>query len=83
MVVRKKMEILLSIFGIPIEVRSDNGPPFYRKEFDDFAKYLGFKHRLITPEWPQANGIVESFMKILVRIVRTAVIDSFVESSFN
>jgi transposase InsO family protein len=75
LVVRKKMEILFSIFGIPIEVRSDNGPPFNSKEFDDFAKYLGFKHRLITPEWPQANGIVESFMKNLVRIVRTAVID--------
>ncbi len=60
---RKKMNILFSIFYIPIEVRSDNGPPCNIKEFDSFAKYLGFKHRLITPEWPQVNGIVESFMK--------------------
>ncbi len=36
---------------------------------------MGFKHRLITPEWPRANGMAESFMKNLGKINKTAKID--------
>ena len=74
-IVTRNLEIMFSIFGLPDEVRSDNGPPFNSYDFREFAKYLGFQHRLITPEWPQANGMAESFMKNLVRVIRSALID--------
>jgi transposase InsO family protein len=38
-----------SIFGIPKELKSDNGPPFNSQEFRKFADNMGFKHRKITP----------------------------------
>jgi transposase InsO family protein len=44
---------------IPIIYKTDNGPPFNSNDFASLAKRLGFKHRLITPYWPRANGEVE------------------------
>ena len=51
-----KMDKILSTHGIPIEIKTDNGPSFNSQEFQEFANDLGFKHRKITPLWPQANA---------------------------
>ncbi len=37
---------------------------------------MGFNHRSITPEWPQANGMAESFMKNFGKVIQTAKIDN-------
>ncbi|XP_063970809.1 uncharacterized protein K02A2.6-like [Lytechinus pictus] len=57
-----KLDRIFSSFGVPSVVRTDNGPPFNGAYFNQFANYLGFKHRRVTPRWPQANGEVERFM---------------------
>ena len=67
-----KLDKIFSAYGVPEEVKSDNGPPFNSNEFRQFAKYLGFKHRKITPLWPEANGEVERFMRTLKKAVRTS-----------
>ena len=72
----RRLDNLFGIFGIPEVLRSDNGPPFNSCEFQRFADYIGFKHRRITPEYPQANGIAESFMKNLGKVLKTARIDN-------
>ncbi|CAF0913545.1 unnamed protein product [Brachionus calyciflorus] len=74
-IVIDRLNRLCSIFGIPLEVRTDNGPPFNSAKFEEFAKYMGFRHRKITPYWPQANGQVERFMKNLKKVIQTAKID--------
>ena len=61
----KRLDTIFSIFGVPDYVRTDNGPAFRSKEFADFAQHMGFIHIKVTPLWPQANGLVESFMKNL------------------
>ena len=73
--VSDRLETQFSIFGVPEEVRTDNGPPFQSEGFGEFATRMGFKHRKVTPEWPRANGEVESFMKNLGKVIRTAYID--------
>ena len=45
--------------GIPSEVISDNGPQYFSKEFESFAKSWEFKHATTNPLNPQANGLVE------------------------
>jgi transposase InsO family protein len=60
---------------VPDYVRTDNGPAFRSKEFTDIAQQLGFKHIKVTPLWPQANGLAESFMKNLGKVIKTAFID--------
>ena len=59
--------------GIPETVYSDNGPPFNSEDFTMFAKHLGFRHRPVTPLWPQANGEgAEHFMSPLMKSIRAA-----------
>jgi transposase InsO family protein len=72
-VVTKKLEDIFAQFGIPEVVKSDNGPPFQSYDFKQFAQDLNFKHRRVTPLWPQANGGVERFMKTLKKALRCAV----------
>lgn len=67
-----KLDSIFSRQGIPDVVKSDNGPPFNSCEFANFASFLGFHHRKVTPYWPKANGEVERFMRTLGKAIRTA-----------
>ena len=70
-----KLDRLLSSYGIPEIIRTDNGPPFNGKEFHEFSQQMGFKHRKVTPKWPEANGLVERFMRTIGKVIRTAEIE--------
>ncbi|UYV76843.1 K02A2.6-like [Cordylochernes scorpioides] len=50
--------------GIPLEVRSDNGPQF-GSLFKEFDQDYGFTHVTSSPRYPQSNGFIESFVKIV------------------
>ena len=63
---------IMSRFGIPDVLRSDNGPPFNGHEFADFAEYMGFEHRPVVPLAPWANGLVERFMPNLTKLIQVA-----------
>ena len=60
-------------FGLPAEIVSDNGRAFtgvHENIPTGFGKLLqqkGIRHRLITPYWPEGNGKVEAFIKIVKR----------------
>ena len=60
------------MFGVPISVKTDNGPPFNGNDFANFAKYLGFRHRKITPLWPQANSQAERINQPQMKTIRAA-----------
>ena len=66
-----KLDRIFAAYGVPQVVKSDNGPPFSGSEFAQFARYLGFKHRKVSPLWPEANGEVERFMKTFGNVLRT------------
>ena len=70
-----KLDRILSTFGIPEVIGTDNGPPFNGQEFKEYSQRLGFKHRKVTPKWPEANGLVERFMKTLGKVIQTAQIE--------
>ena len=40
-----------------------------------YYKAMGFHHRITTPEDAQANDFAETFMKVLVKLLRTAVVE--------
>ena len=70
-----KLDRILSSFGIPISIKTDNGPPFTSKTFNDYCWLMGIKHQLITPRHPRANGLVENFNRMVKKVTRTAVIE--------
>ncbi|XP_053380302.1 uncharacterized protein K02A2.6-like [Mercenaria mercenaria] len=66
------LDKIFSEFGICEVLKSDNGPPMNGHEFAQFANYMGFKHRKITPLWPQANGECERFMRSIGKAIRAS-----------
>ena len=62
---KEKLKKIFATHGTPVQVESDNGPPFSSKEFAEFAAVEGFRHHRITPLHPRANGEAESFMKLI------------------
>ena len=61
---------VFNTYGIPEEIKSDNGPPFNGSKFANFAQEQGFRHRKVTPGWAEANGDVEHFMQTLKKSAR-------------
>ena len=53
-------------------VKSDNGPPFQSDSFKQYAEQMVFKHRKVTPYWPEANDSCENFMKSLGKSCKNA-----------
>jgi len=68
------LDEIFSLLGIPTTLKSDNGPPFKGKEYRDFCEYLGIETKFITPYWPQANGMIEAFMRCLGKVVRASIV---------
>jgi hypothetical protein len=54
-----------SVYGIPEQLTSDNGPPWNGQEFTEFSKTYGFKHTTTSPTHPQANGMVEKTVSVV------------------
>ena len=69
------LDKVLSTFGIPEVVRSDNGLPFNSEQFKNYASHMGFTHRRNTPYYPQANSECERFMKTMAKILKTSKIE--------
>ena len=65
-----KLDRILYTHRILTQIKTDNGPPFQRHSFAQFAQYMGFHHRKITPAWPKANSESERFA--LNKTLRTA-----------
>ena len=70
-----KLDAIFARHGIPDIVKSDNGPPFNGRDFNNFADSLGFRHRKVTPLWPQANGGVERVIPMLTKTMQAAKIE--------
>ncbi|XP_048584683.1 uncharacterized protein K02A2.6-like [Nematostella vectensis] len=66
------LEGIFTTHGIPYTVRSDNGPPFASKEFENFLEFLGIEHKKGIPYWPQSNGEVERCNRTILKVIRIA-----------
>ena len=58
-------------FGQPKSHRTDNGPPFNSRDFEEFSKTKGIEHIKTFPYHPQANP-AECFMKPLGKAMKSA-----------
>ena len=66
-----RLKQIFAMFGYPKRIWSDNGPPFQSREFESFVKSIGAKHRKVTPRYPQANGGIERFMRVISKALKT------------
>ncbi|CAE1162672.1 unnamed protein product [Acanthosepion pharaonis] len=69
-----RLDKIFAEFGVPVYLKTDNGPPFNSSDFKDYASLTGFKHRKITPLWPQTNAETERFMRTVKKSIKAALI---------
>ena len=67
-----RLDKIFAEFGVPVSLKTDNGPLFNSHEFKTYASITGFRHRRITPLWPQANGETERFMRTAKKSIKAA-----------
>ena len=59
----------------PRQIKSDNASYFKSTEFYTRIKSLGITEKYIKECWPQANGLVERFNKVLLKHIQTSLIE--------
>ena len=57
---------IVTRFGVPYVIISDNGLQFDSKMFRRYCGELGITNRYSTPAYPQGNGQVEAVNKVIV-----------------
>jgi ribonuclease HI len=68
-------EHIITRFGIPHKIISDNGTPFVNKDVREVLGHYRIKHRRSTPYYPQGNGQAEATNRMLLRILSKMVFD--------
>ncbi|KAJ0172353.1 hypothetical protein K1T71_012326 [Dendrolimus kikuchii] len=68
----KVLREIFARFGLPIELVSDQGPPFTSFEFSEFLKRNGIR-QLFSPAYhPASNGAAENAVKLCKRAIKKA-----------
>ena len=71
----KIVSMLSKIFaahGLPLSLRTDNGPLFTSEHFTKYLEENGIEHRRTTPLWPQANSEIERQNRSILKRLRIA-----------
>ena len=66
---------IISIFGLPLEIITNNSPTFISAKMTQFLAKLGVKHFTSSSYYPQGNGYVEYTNKNMVRIIKMIIED--------
>jgi transposase InsO family protein len=68
-------EHIITRFGIPHKIISDNGTPFVNNSVREVLEHYRIKHHRSTPYYPQGNGQAEATNRMLLRILSKIVFD--------
>ena len=67
---------IITRFGVPCTLISDNGLQFNSKSFKRYCCDLGITNRYSTPAYPQENGQVETVNKVIVNRLKKMLDDT-------
>lgn len=55
--------------GAPVRLRTDGGPQFTARAFQDFLRNWGVRHIITSPHHPQSNGHAEAAVKSVKHLI--------------
>ena len=64
------LEHIITRFGIPKRLISDNGTPFINKDIKRLTKAYYIKHGRSTPYYPQGNSQAEATNRVMLKILK-------------
>jgi len=62
-----------SMFGIPREIVSDNGPQYVGAPYQEMCDNLGIKHTFSSPRYARSNGLVERMVQTVKSTLRKCI----------
>ncbi|XP_055527858.1 uncharacterized protein K02A2.6-like [Wyeomyia smithii] len=69
---KKVLDNIFEREGYPQNIKSDNGPPFNGEDYKAYCRERGINTIFSTPLFPQQNGLVEGYMKLVNKAMATA-----------
>ena len=70
LVAEKLVKEFISVFGVPLELHTDQGSNFQSELFKEVCKLLQISQTRTTPYHPASNGQVEWFNRTLLQMIR-------------
>lgn len=64
------MDCMFTTHGLPLSVKTDNGPQFVSDRFETYMRENDIEHRTSTPLWLHANGEVERQNRTLLKSMK-------------
>ena len=71
-VIIRELDEIFARHGLPVTLKSDNGPQFRSEEFSAYCEKNNIKHVKVTARYAQANGEVERQNSSLVKRLKIA-----------
>ncbi len=64
------MEKVITVYGLPVVILTDNGPHFRASKFEKALRQAGIAHSCAMPYHQQTNGMVERWNRTLLSMLR-------------
>ena len=67
-----ELSMIVTELGLPYIIRSDNGPCYNSKEFQQFLQCYSITHQTRSPNHPRSNGFVERMVGVAKKLMEKA-----------
>ena len=67
-----ELSMIVTELGLPHIIRSDNGPCYNSKEFQQFLQCYSITHQTSSPNHPRSNGFVERMVGVVKKLMDKA-----------
>ena len=67
-----ELATIVTELGLPHIIRSDNGPCYNSKEFQQFLQCYNITHHTSSPHHPRSNGFVERMVRVAKKLMDKA-----------
>ena len=64
-----ELSMIVTELGLPHIIRSDNGPCYNSKEFQQFLQCYSITHQTSSPNHPRSNGFVERMVGVAKKLM--------------